>query len=301
MIVGVQSDPLNGAIGTLHVSATLGGAIADDETLPPSGLPHEVPLLAPDGDASVPIGVRVEGYAQTGWTPQSTATPVLVRTADTQFVPGETKLLRILLQGDCLLGLPGGPPGAPMCTLPQTCIGGACQSGAVPAQALEPYVSNWPANAPDICKPIDAGPPIVQVGTGQTDYLPVTSGQTVQMEQAARQGYRRPGLRSARKTGTEWSTTTLTSLQPSTGVVGPKLAFVFTFQQDQGGFCKLAGLRYQLDIDGADYHQFLGQPLDVTVTITDPSGASGMGTAHLNIDPTLLCATGLEAGPDGGC
>jgi hypothetical protein len=171
----------------------------------------------------------------------------------------------------------------------------------VAPQNLEPYAANWPENAPDVCKPIDAGAPIVQVGTGQTDYLPVISGQTVQMEQGPQGGHhvwiavRQQNLSQA------GSTTTITSVQPSTGVAGPKLAFVFNFAQDQGAFCKLAGLRYQLDIDGADYHQFLGQPLDVTVTIADPAGATGTGTAHLQISPTLLCATGLNAAPDGGC
>jgi hypothetical protein len=89
------------------------------------------------------------------------------------------------------------------------------------------------------------------------------------------------------------STTTITSVQPTTGLKGPETAFVFTFNPDQGGFCKLSGLRYQLDIDGTDYHMFLGQPLDVTVAITDASGATGTGTAHVNIAPTILCPTGV--------
>lgn len=301
VIVGVQSEPLSGAIGTLHVRATVGGMTAEDEVVPPANLPLQVPLFAPDGDASAPIAVRVEGYAQTGSTAASTASPVLVRTAETQFVPGEVRLLRVLLQADCLLGLPGGPPGGPTCTAPQTCIAGACQPDTVAPADLEPYAPDWPDNAPDVCKPIEAGAPVVQVGTGQTDYLPATSGETVQMEQGPQGGHhiwiavRQKNLKQS------GSTTTITSVQPTTGVVGPKLAFVFTFEQDEGGFCTLAGLRYQLDIDGADYHQFLGQPLDVTVTIVDPSGATGSGTANLSILPTLLCATGLEGGLDGGC
>ena len=300
VIVGVQSEQLSGAVGTVHVTATVGGETKDDEVLAPSSLPHEVPLVAPDGDASAPIDVRVEGYAQTGWTVGSGGSPVLVRTAETQFVPGETRLLRVVLQGSCLLGLPGGPPGAPTCSSPQTCINGACQDDNVAPQGLEPYVANWPANAPDICKPAGAGAPVVQVGTGQTDYLPVTSGQTSRWSKARRGHHVWIAVRqeNLKQVG---STTTITSVQPSTGTIGSKLAFVFTFERDQGGFCKLAGLRYQLDIDGADYHQFLGQPLDVTVTITDAAGETGSGVAHLNISPTLLCATGLEAGPDGGC
>lgn len=290
----MQSEPLAGAVGTLHVVTTVGGAPVTDETLAPSALPHEVKLIAPADDATAPIAVQVEGYEAAGWTPQSSAPPVLVRTAETSFVPGRTMLLRVLLQGECLLGLPGGPPGAPTCAAPQTCIGGRCQDDHVAPQALEPYASDWPTNAPDVCKPANAGPPVVQVGTGQTDYLPLTDGQTVQMEQGPQGGHhiwiavRQENLKQS------GSTTTITSVQPTTGLKGPETAFVFTFNPDEGGFCKLAGLRYQLDIDGTDYHQFLGQPLDVTVTIADASGAKGTATAHVQIAPTLLCPTGVS-------
>lgn len=296
VIVGIQSEPLNGAVGTLHVVTTIGGAVATDVLFPPSALPYQVALGPPGGDIGAAVGVRVEGYLQAGWTAQSTVAPLLVRTAETHFVPGRTSLLRVMLQGQCLLALPGGPPGGPTCTAPQTCIDGQCRDDVVAPQGLEPYSPQWPANAPDICKRQNAGPPVVQVGTGQTDYLPVTSGQTVQMEQGPQGGHhvwvavRQQNLKQS------GSTTTLTSVQPGTGLVGPRTAYVFTFQPDEGGFCKLFGLRYQLDIDGTDYHRFLGQPLDVTVTIKDASGMTGTGTAHLNVAPQLLCPSGLDAG-----
>jgi hypothetical protein len=272
---------------------TIGGAPSTDEVIAPSALPHEVKLTPPNGDATQPIAVAVDGYQQTGWTPQSSEPPVLVRTAETSFVTDQTMLLRVLLQGDCLLGLPGGAPGAPTCTAPQTCIGGACKDDHVGAQALEPYAPDWANNAPDVCKPLGAGAPIVQVGTGQTDYLPLTDGQTVQMEQGPQGGHhvwiavRQENLKQM------GSTTTITSVQPTTGLKGPETAFVFTFNPDQGGFCKLSGLRYQLDIDGTDYHMFLGQPLDLTVVIADASGATGTGTAHIDIAPTILCPAGV--------
>lgn len=294
VVVGLQSEPLAGAVGTLHVVTTVGGAPVGDETLAPGALPHEVKLTAPAGDATAPIAVQVEGYEAAGWTPRSGAPAVLVRTAETGFVPGRTMLLRVLLQGECLLGLPGGPPGAPACSAPQTCIGGRCQDDHVAPQALEPYAPDWATHAPDVCRPANAGPPVVQVGSGQTDYLPLTDGQTVQMEQGPQGGHhiwiavRQENLEQS------GSTTTITSVQPTTGLEGPETAFVFRFEPDEGGFCKLAGLRYQLDIDGTDYHQFLGQPLDVTVTVADASGAKGTATAHVQIAPTILCPSGVS-------
>jgi hypothetical protein len=294
----VQAEDTSGAIGTFHVVTTLGTATSTDETVAPSQLPHEVKLRPPGGDMSAPIGVRVEGYSQVGWTPQSQLSPALVRTAETHFVPGEAMLLRVIVQGQCLLGLPGGLPGAPVCTLPQTCVNGACVDDTVPPQMLEAYSTGWPGDAPDVCKPLHAGAPVVQVGTGQTDYLPITPGQTVQMEQGPQGGHhiwiavRQQNLKQS------GSTTTLTSVQPTTGMAGPRMAFIFTFAPDEGQFCKLAGLRYQLDLEGADYHLFLGKPLDVTAVIADPSGITGTAVAHLNIAPTILCASGVS---DGGC
>ncbi|HEY6463490.1 MAG TPA: hypothetical protein VIY73_25155 [Polyangiaceae bacterium] len=301
VVVGVQSDSLSGAVGTLHVTTTLGGQPSTDEVIAPSTLPHEVKLLPPNGDVSAPIAVEVDGYQSATWTPGSSDPPVLVRTAETGFVQGQTELLRVMLQGQCLLGLPGGAPGAPSCTAPQTCIGGVCASDVVAPSSLETYESNWPTNTPDVCRPSNAGPPVVQVGTGQTDFLPLTDGQTVQAEQGPQGGHhiwiavRQQNIKQA------GSTTTITSVQPGTNLAGPKMAFVFTFQQDEGDFCKLAGLRYQLDLDGTDYHLFLGQPLDVTVTIADSAGNTGTGTAHIDIAPTLLCPEGVPGCPvDGG-
>jgi hypothetical protein len=290
--VGVQSEPLNGAIGSLQIKTTVGSMVRSNEDIALSGLPHEVRLVAGPGEANSVVAVQVDGYTQ---LPGSTAgaSPILVRTAETHFAPGRTMLLRVMLQGQCLLPLPGGPPGAPVCTAPQTCIDGICQNDLVAVQGLENYAPNWPANAPDVCKPLNAGAPIVQVGTGQTDYLPVTSGQTIQMEQGPQGGHhvwvavRQENLKQS------GSTTTITSVQPGTGLVGPKTSFVFTFEPDQGGFCKLYGLRYQVDVGGLDYHLFLGKPLDITVTIADQSGETGSGVAHVMIDPSLLCPSGV--------
>jgi hypothetical protein len=293
VVVGVQSEPLNGAVGTLHVTTTLGGQPNTDEIIAPSALPHEVKLVPPGGDATAPIAVEVDAYQSAGWTPASGEPPVLVRTAETTFVPGQTELLRIDLQGQCLLALPGGPPGGPTCAAPETCLGGTCKPDTVAPGALEAYAPNWASNAPDICKPAGAGPGVVQVGTGQTDYLPLTDGQTVQAEQGPQGGHHIWIAVRQQNIQQSGSTTTITSVQPTTGLAGPRMAFVFTFLPDEGNFCKLSGLRYQLDLDGTDYHQFLGQPLDVTVVIADQSGVSATGTAHIDIAPTILCPSGV--------
>ncbi|MGH7271955.1 MAG: hypothetical protein ACREJ3_16115 [Polyangiaceae bacterium] len=293
LVVGIQSEGLANAIGTFHVVATLDGVRTLDRTLAGSSLPQELPLLPPAGNAAAAVAVRVEGYVQPGWVASSGGSPALVRTAEAHFEAGRTMLLRVMLDGTCLLALPGGPPGGPVCAAPETCIAGVCQSDA---ESVEPYASDWPATAPDVCKPANAGPGIVQVGTGQTDYLPLANGQAVAMEQGPQGGHHIWIAIRQENLSQNGATTTITSAQPG-GLMGPKTSYVFPFDPDQGGFCKLAGLRYQLDADGADYHSFLGMPLTVSVTVADPSGKTATGVAHITIDSQLLCPMGLSGCP----
>jgi len=289
VVVGIQSEEsLASALGTLHVVTTVGSSPASDQILALSALPDEIRLSPSAGDPNATVSVRVEGYPSAGWTPRSGGAPTLVRTAETHFVQGHLRLLRVVLQGVCV-SLPGGP-----CAARETCIDGVCQPDIVPALDLEPYTADWAANPPDVCKPANPGPPVLQVGIGQTDYVPVTPSQTVQMEKGPQGGHHVWIAVRQRNLKQSGSTTTITSVVPTTGLVGPKTSFALSFDQDEGNFCKLYGLRYQLDVDGTDYHQFLGKPLDVTVTIKDASGASGTGVAHLNIDPTLLCPANIS-------
>ncbi len=160
----------------------------------------------------------------------------------------------------------------------------------MPPSALEPYAPNWPTNAPDRCKPRNGGPPALQVGTGQSYYLPLARDerQTLQAEAGPQGGHHiwiATRMKNLKQAG---STTKIVGVQPETGVAIPPTTLAFTYAPDEGGFCKLYGIRYQLDNEGIDYKQFLGKPLDVNVTVTDPSGVTATATAHVQIAPTLV-------------
>ncbi len=296
-MVGVTSDVITPAIGTLHFVATVDGVTKDDELVAPgsdpSWQPKEIKLEPTSSDGTGAITVTIDGYAASGWTSSQGGAPIFERLAQASFVPHEAMLLRVNLDGTCIEAVPGGPTSAaPMCTAPATCILGICASDV--ATSLEPYAPNWPTNVPDVCKPANAGPAVVQVGTGQTDYLPRTDGQTVQMELGPQGGHHiwiATRMENLRQSG---STTTISSTQPGGTVVPPTTAYVFSFDPGEGGFCQLYGLRYQLDATGEDYHQFLGKPLDVTVTIQDSTGAMGSGTASIVIGSTLICPDGTS-------
>jgi len=289
VVIGIQSEPLGNVLGRVHVVTRVNGAPHSDETLSlvPSGapaFPHEVRIDAPGGDASAKIDVAVDGFAPDGLGP---TTPLLTRLASSTFVAGQTRLLRMRLEARCILAPPGGI-GGPACTAPQTCAAGRCVDDTVPPGDLEAYAPNWAINEPDVCSPANHGEPEVIVGTGQTDYGPITDGQTLQAERGPQGGHHvwiAVRMRNMKQSG---SSTTITGLQPGTNVAIPPTSFVFTFDPDEGGYCKLYGLRYQLDNSGIDYKQFLGKPLDITVTVHDTLGTTASGIAHIMVAPTVL-------------
>jgi hypothetical protein len=158
----------------------------------------------------------------------------------------------------------------------------------VPLANLEPYAANWPTNAPDRCKPQHGGAPELFIGTGQTDYLPLARDQTLQAEAGPQGGHHVWIATRMKNLKQTLSTTRIEGTEPTTGVTIPPTTFVFTYAPAEGGYCKLYGLRYQLDNGGIDYKQFLGKPLDVKVAVTDQSGATATATTRIQVAPTLV-------------
>jgi hypothetical protein len=194
-------------------------------------------------------------------------TPFLTRLASTHFVPGHEMLLRVQLESRCIVYPPStraaskpgakpppGPLSGPTCEAPSTCIRGVCRSDAVPPTDLELF-------APLQTLVAEAGPQ-----GGHHIWIAVR-------------------MKNMKQAG---STTKIEAVQPGTNVPIPPSSFAFTFDPDEGGYCKLYGLRYQLDNGGIDYTQFLGKPLDVTSTVVDANGVTASSTAHIQVAPTLL-------------
>jgi len=300
LVVGVQSDPMGGVVSALHVVIRVAGKVVDDERVqPPRGSrvgfpqPWEKTLSgegADEGEKAAKVEVEVDAIGDPA------AKPLFTRLASTHFVPGRTELLRVPLEARCIVYPPvnrgkskiPGPLSGPECTAPATCIMGACLSSEVPAARLEAYAKNWPTNAPDRCKPAGGGPPDLQVGTGQSYYVPVQPGQVLQAEAGPQGGHHvwiAARMKNLKQAG---SITKIAGLQPGTNTPIPPTTLAFTYAPDEGGYCKLYGIRYQLDNEGIDYKQFLGKPLDVTVTVSDAAGATATATTHVQIAPTLL-------------
>jgi hypothetical protein len=310
MVIGLLSDDMDIILERLHITTSIDGMQVTDETLdnlehgetfgPPPWYPKEIRLTPGAARKDAEVAVQIEGYLNSNLAPETEFPGVDLwpgvapddpdfarkrllfrRLARKRFIPGETSLLRITLENKCSRIIFGPYLEGPICNAPETCIGGACLPDD--SDALVPYARDWATSAPDTCKPANGGPPQVLVGSGQAAFAPLTDGQTLTLEEGPQGGHhlwislRVKGLKQA------GSITTITAVQPGTNLAAPKAKFAMAFSEETGGFCKLYGLRYQLDA-GGDLAPFLGKPLDLQVEVAEPGGLSASAAAHIIID-----------------
>jgi hypothetical protein len=115
--------------------------------------------------------------------------------------------------------------------------------------------------------------------------MPMMDGATAQVMQGPQGGHHIWVAILDKNLAEAGSITSVTGHFPDLGVdVGP-FNVIFTFDVDGGGYCELFGLRFQLD-QVTPIDQLLGHPLDVTVTVTDPTMAVGVGTRHVVLSQT---------------
>lgn len=296
IVVGVQSEPMGGTISSMRILVRVDGAVVHDEMLLP---PLRSPLSFPrpwearfrgGGGGDSVIDVQVDAFDAA--RPE---TPLIRRQASTRFVPGRETLLRIGLEARCIVypspprppGSPPGPLNGPTCHGAETCIRGVCQSDVVPSDKLEPYEARWATHTPDLCKPQDGGVPTLEVGTGETAFSAVTRGQMLRAEPGPQGGHHIWIAVRSQNVAQRGATTTISAVQSDTGTAIAASVFQFPFDPAGAGSCQLYGLRYQLDNGGIDYTQFLGKPLDVSVSVIDASGARATASAHIEVAPDL--------------
>lgn len=302
LVVGVQSPELGAYAGSFHIVVKRDGTVVKDETV--TVTPGASTVIARTVDVDGPIGSRVEALAEA--LPPGGGAPVISRLAVTHIAPG-TRLLRLRLDTRCAsLPDPGG--GAPLgvtCTAPVTCIAGACTSSEVPEDQLEDFAPGWEtAPPPDACRPARPGPPEVILGTGQTDYATLGDDQELALEQGPQGGHHiwmAVRMKNLRQSG---STTTVRGVVEGGPPDVPPLAVVFTFDRDEGSYCKVYGLRFQLDATGLgpdgyplpqpDKRLFLGKRVAVTAEVVDSTGARASSTRTVKLASRILCADGSD-------
>jgi len=301
LVVGVQAEELASVVTQVHVVAKVDGVVAADERVASTALPKEVEVR---GRAGARVEVEVEGFLQ------GVSGPAVVRRAAANIVRDAKKLLRVQLEARCAnLGAPGGDPAggsaAPAaCAAPLTCAGGRCVSADVAPSDLETYEPGWPGAAPDACRPANHGPPEIILGTGQTDYAPLAEGQVLQLEKGPQGGHHvwiAVRMKNLRQSGSRTSLSAKLVDDPGASIF--PAGYVFTFDRDEGGYCKLWGLRFQLDAGAGDlgsaYKKFLGKRVEVTAEVVDTTGARAVATRTIQIADKLLCPDGTTTSCNG--
>ena len=160
----------------------------------------------------------------------------------------------------------------------------------MPPASQEPYTDDWAGTGGgdpnDVC--MDGGTPSVQVGVGQSDFFAVDDYAVAQVE-AGPQGGHHVWVAARLKNLTQSGSITEVGAElPSLGLSITFLKIIFTFDQDEGGYCKIFGLRLQLDIDGDDIQTMLGQEAKVLMTITDANGTVGTGEKWITLSQDIL-------------
>jgi hypothetical protein len=295
LVVGVQTTAdITALVGSVHVVAKVDDVVQKDEIVPIAQLPKEIELK---GTPSSKADVVVDAFGPGPAAADASGTPMITRRATTGLVTDAKKLLRIQLDARCMT-LAGGGPVAPVCNAPDTCLSGACRPSAVAFDDLEDYEPAWPTSPPDFCRPAKHGAPEVVLGDGQTDYSTLNDGDVLQLEKGPQGGHHiwvALRMKNLRQSG---STTMISSEVEGDPAPVPPMAYVFTFDRDEGNYCKLYGLRYQVDSGVTDltqgYRRFLGKRLKVTVKVTDTTGASGESTRTIQLSDKLLCPDGTD-------
>lgn len=305
LVVGVQADDFGGLVEAVHIVTTIDGQPFSDETVAigpgnPAALPKEIVLTgAPGARAEIVVEATTTQAQTLGSRNASESTPVVVRRASARLVPDAKKLLRMQLETRCAtFSAPGGSASpAPTCEAPQTCSAGRCIDADVSFAQLEDYDPSWASAPPDICRPAGHGAPELSLGTGQTDFAPLADGQTLQLERGPQGGHHiwiAARMKNLRQSGSRTTLTAKVVSDPSI-VIAPA-GYVFTFDRDEGNYCKLWGLRFQLDSGASDlgttYKQFLGKTLEVTVEVVDSTNARATSTKTITIADKLLCPDG---------
>lgn len=210
--------------------------------------------------------------------------PLVNRLASTETVAGRQRLMRVPLETECAPG-----PDTPVCAAPETCITGLCKDAHRSPMTLELYNPSWSAPQGDICKPASAGDPVVLVGKGQSDYFAIKDGEVAQVEAGPQGGHHIWVAVRMKNLAQSGSITTVQGYVPALDLELAAFNVIFTFDQDEGGFCKLYGLRYQLDTDGIDIETLLGHEVKVMVTVRESKlGGVGTGERLVKLSDTIL-------------
>jgi len=281
VVIGVTSDfPAGTDLTSLEVELTVDGAVtsSDEVVLGPGATEFPAEFTFDD----LPVG-RTIAVTLRGMLDQQL---VVVRRLETTTQAGPPRLVRVHLERFCQLIDDGTGTVGPTCDEPFTCVSGLCRSSEVPRQQQEAYDPNWPNQGDDPCS--SGGPPELIVGEGQSDFFAAEDGTVAQVEAGPQGGHHIWIAARVRNVNRSQTRTTVGAEFPNLGLSISPLSVIFTLDLDEGGFCKIFGLRLWLDIDGDPIDDMLGEEVVVTVTMEDTDQTVATGTRRFVLSDDIL-------------
>lgn len=252
IVFGVTTEiPPSLVLTRVQTSLIIDGSEIDTANYEGASLdfPFEVASGAqPEGSR---VELLLEGYAG--------AELLVTRTAATTVMSDRKILLEVALEDECI---------DVSCGDGETCISGSCGDPLEDATRLPEYYDKWAGGETgDRCEP--GGEPLVIIGEGQSDYHAIDDGAVLDVEAGAQGGHHvwiAVRIKNLRQSG---SVTAVSGVFPALGYSPPPLQVVFTFDPDEGDYCKLYGLRFRLDDTDHPIESLLGETLELTVRISD--------------------------------
>lgn len=284
VVVGVLSDLEPGHdIGRLHAVLQAGDTVVTDVVLgasdpaAPLSFPHELRFERLPG--GTPVTVSLDAYIGAF----SDEKPLVSRLAATAVVGGETRLLRVRIERECIPNAQlGGGRVAPTCTPPETCVAAACTDPYVPPGELEEYRSDWATDFADACKPASPGPPAVELGQGQDAFSLLGDGDVAQLFMGDQGGYHVWVSIQTRNLHQSGSTTKVSGRAEALDEPLDSFAVVQGYDPVGGGACELLGIRYEMpSAFWNDIEQLYGQPVQLDVEVVDVAGDVGFVRRHV--------------------
>lgn len=271
VVFGITSELSPGASFTsMHANISTDGAVLLDQTFDGGELKFPMELDMPDLEDESTIRLELTAFQGD--------VPIVTRVAQTQAAAGRTMLYEVKIESECV---------AVACDEGETCVEGQCVDAFTAAADLPDYYSGWAGGSGGgRCEP--GGDPTVLVGSGQSDYHEVEDGDVLQVEAGPQGGYHVWVAARMKNISQSGSVTELTGTFVDVDYTPAPMSVIFTFDPDEGGFCKVYGLRFRLDDADHPIETLLGKSLNLTVTVTDQDGDTASSTRTIKLSDDYI-------------
>ncbi|MBK6518265.1 MAG: hypothetical protein IPM79_17975 [Polyangiaceae bacterium] len=271
VVFGVRSELAPGPSFTrLDARVSVNGVEVQSQSF--EGAALDFPMELETGELEPETPVSVELVAIQGLV------PILTKTGSTTVPRDRRVLLELVLESECV---------AVECEPGTTCKDGLCVDDFESPDTLPSYDPDWArGTSGGVCEP--GGPAEVILGEGQSDFHDVDDGDVLQVEAGPQGGYHvwiAARLKNLTQSG---SVTTVSGRFVDLDYEPPPSIVIFTFDPDEGDYCKIYGLRFRIDDEAHPVDSLLGESLELTVSITDQNDETASSTRVVRLSDDFI-------------